>query len=460
MQNFKSVWMSAVELLSASINETAMNLWIRTIVPYKYESDCAILKVETDFQRDIILTKYRTFIVKALEEVVGFEMNIDVIADESASKIEEKEKDPISAVTEENSAAEEDRSVEYTFDNFIVADSNKHAVAACRAVANRPAGAYNPLFIYGNTGLGKTHLLFAIKNEINKKYPNYKTLYVKSEEFVNEVVALTQQGKSPAAAANTGNSLNTMADLKKKYRNVDVLLVDDIQFIGGKETTQTEFFYTFDALYQANKQIILVSDRPPKEIKNLDDRLRGRFEQGLTTDIYMPEYELKVAFIKQKALMYNIKMTDEVIDFIAQRIKNNIRQLEGVMKKIMAFQEISNMPPNLAIAQNAIKDITHDNMPLPVVVDKVIMEVASVYDVPTEEIKGKKKKAQFTKARQIAMYILSVVTDMSLKEIGNQFNGRDHSTAFYSIEKVKEEIETNTTLRTEIDEIIKKIKSY
>ena len=457
MQNFKSVWAAAVDLLQNSINETAMNLWIKTITPVKYESDYAILKVESDFQRDVIMTRYKSVIIKALEDVVGFEMNIKVITDESSASEEVAKSDPVSSVTEEAVAAAEDKSSEYTFSNFIVADSNKHAFAACKAVANHPAGAYNPLFIYGNTGLGKTHLLFAIKNEINALHPELKTLYVKSEHFVNELVALTSQGK---ALSDNANSPKNMIEFKEKYRGVDVLLVDDIQFIAGKETSQNEFFHTFDALYQANKQIILVSDRPPKDMLLLDERLKSRFEQGLTTDIYMPEYELKVAFIRQKALMYNIKMTDEVIDFIAQRIKNNIRQLEGVIKKLMAFQDISDMPPNIAIAQSAIKDITHENMPVPVIVDKVIIEVSSAYDVSAEEIKGNSRKKNIVLARQIAMYILKTVTDMSLEDIGKPFGNKDHSTVYYAIEKIEKTLETNTSLNNEINDIIKKIKSY
>lgn len=457
MQNFKSVWAAAVDLLQNSINETAMNLWIKTITPVKYESDYAILKVESDFQRDVIMTRYKSVIIKALEDVVGFEMNIKVITDESSASEEVAKSDPVFSVTEEAVAAAEDKSSEYTFSNFIVADSNKHAFAACKAVANHPAGAYNPLFIYGNTGLGKTHLLFAIKNEINALHPELKTLYVKSEHFVNELVALTSQGK---ALSDNANSPKNMIEFKEKYRGVDVLLVDDIQFIAGKETSQNEFFHTFDALYQANKQIILVSDRPPKDMLLLDERLKSRFEQGLTTDIYMPEYELKVAFIRQKALMYNIKMTDEVIDFIAQRIKNNIRQLEGVMKKLMAFQDISDMPPNIAIAQSAIKDITHENMPVSVIVDKVIIEVSSAYDVSAEEIKGNSRKKNIVLARQIAMYILKTVTDMSLEDIGKPFGNKDHSTVYYAIEKIEKTLETNTSLNNEINDIIKKIKSY
>ena len=252
-----------------------------------------------------------------------------------------------------------------------------------------------------------------------------------------------------------------MADFKNKYRNVDVLLMDDIQFIAGKEQTQNEFFHTFDALYMAHKQIILVSDRPPKDIQFLDKRLCSRFESGLTTDISMPEYELKVSFIKQKALLFNVKITDEVCDYIAQRVKNNIRQLEGVMKKLMAFQQISNLPPNIAIAQEAIKDVTNENEPLPIIVDKVIMEVSSEYEVSSEDIKSKKRNSSnIVFARQVAMFILKEITPMALEEIGKQFSGRDHSTVHYAIKKIEKKADNDTVLRAKIDEIIKRIRSY
>ncbi len=457
MQNFKSIWACAVEKMRDSFNDTAFDLWISTIEPLKYEDDCAILRVESDFQKSIIMSKYRDIIRQALFDTVGFDMDIKVVASEDGSK-----EHSFSKKTSEPDLEDDMMQMdfpEYTFENFIVGDSNKHAYASCLAVAKNPAKAYNPLFIYGNTGLGKTHLLFAIKNEIQKNFPSYKTLYVKSEDFTNELIELTRQGKSMAAKPE-GEARN-MADFKNKYRNVDVLLMDDIQFIAGKEQTQNEFFHTFDALYMNHKQIILVSDRPPKDIQFLDKRLCSRFESGLTTDICMPEYELKVAFIKQKAMLYNIKISEEISDYIAQRVKNNIRQLEGVMKKLMAFQQISNLPPNIAIAQEAIKDITNENEPLPVIVDKVIMEVASEYEVSAEDIKSRRRNSSnIVFARHIAMYILKEITPMSLQEIGKQFSGKDHSTIHYAVKKIEEKVEIDHVLRAKIDNIIKKVRSY
>jgi chromosomal replication initiator protein len=443
MQAFKNVWQTAVEKLESSISETAMTLWIKTIQPIIYENDSAVLLVESPFHRDIIMSKYRDLIRKVLTEIVGFEMDINVVTPEDkrySGKIKQNE-------VNENIDLEqfvEPVFPEYTFDNFIVGDSNKHAHAACIAVAKNPAKAYNPLFLYGNTGLGKTHLLYAIKNEIKKTYPNYKTLYIKSEDFTNDLIEYI--GKK------------NMQEFKNKYRSVDVLLVDDIQFIAGKDSTQDEFFHTFNALYEANKQIILASDRPPRDIQLLESRLRSRFESGIITDIYMPEYELKVAIIKQKAISYNISLPEDVIDFVAQRIKNNIRQLEGVLKKIMAFQLISKSPPNIAIAQSAIRDITNENEPLPIIVDKVITEVSREFEVSPEDIKSKKRIESITFARQVSMYIMREITDMSLPEIGQQFNGRDHSTVHHAIKKIEDKININNILKSRINDIIKNIR--
>lgn len=443
MQAFKNVWQTAVDKLESSISETAMTLWIKTIQPVIYENDSAVLLVESPFHRDIIMSKYRDLIRKVLTEIVGFEMDINVVTPEDkrySGKLKQNE-------VNENLDLEqfvEPVFPEYTFENFIVGDSNKHAHAACIAVAKNPAKAYNPLFLYGNTGLGKTHLLYAIKNEIKKTYPNYKTLYIKSEDFTNDLIEYI--GKK------------NMQEFKNKYRSVDVLLVDDIQFIAGKDSTQDEFFHTFNALYEANKQIILASDRPPRDIQLLESRLRSRFESGIITDIYMPEYELKVAIIKQKAISYNISLPEDVIDFVAQRIKNNIRQLEGVLKKIMAFQLISKSPPNIAIAQSAIRDITNENEPLPIIVDKVITEVSREFEVSPEDIKSKKRIESITFARQVSMYIMREITDMSLPEIGQQFNGRDHSTVHHAIKKIEDKINVNNILKSRINDIIKNIR--
>jgi len=445
MQSFKSIWQLTVEHLASYISEPAMDLWINPMVPIVYENDCAVFMVESPFQRDIIMSKYKDLICSEMSKIVGFDMNINVTTPD-----EKKYPKPKPIIEQEKKPEVEYESIpkpiypEYTFDTFVVGDSNKHAHAACLAVANNPAHAYNPLFLYGNTGLGKTHLLKAIRNEIQVKFPNYKTIYVTGEEFTSELIE------------NIRNK--TMTEFKNKYRNIDALFVDDIQFIANKDSTQDEFFHTFNALYDAGKQIVLASDRPPRDIQLLENRLRSRFEMGIITDIYMPEYELKVAIIKQKAKTYGIELPDDVVEFVAMKIKNNIRQLEGVLKKIMAFQLISNLPPSIAIAQSAVRDIVTENEPAPVIFDKVLNEVSREFNVTVEDIISKKRIENITFARQIAMYIMREITDLSLPEIGENFNGRDHSTVHHSIRKIEDKLEKNPSLKLRIDNIIKTVK--
>ena len=447
MQSLNSIWNLTVDELDKHISGTAMNLWIRTITPIRYEDNCFVLAVHSPFQKDIIMSKYRPMLKDTLSDIVGFEVDIKVLTSEDKQEIPKSK--AVNINTEVESSMNEvvdQKPAEYTFDNFIVGESNKHAHAACLSVARNPARSYNPLFIYGNTGLGKTHLLKAISTEVKKNFPSYNVLYVKGEEFTNDLIDHLQN--------------KNMTEFKNKYRTVDVLLVDDIQFIAGKDSTQDEFFHTFNALYEDNKQIILASDRPPKDIQLLESRLRSRFESGIITDIYMPEYELKVAIIKMKAQSYGITLPPDVIDFVAMKIKNNIRQLEGVITKIMAFQLVSNVSPSIAIAQSAIRDIVNENEPLPVVVDKIILEVSREFDIPAEEIKGTKRVESIAFARQIAMYIMREITDMSLPEIGQEFNGKDHSTVHHSIKKIEQKLTTNPVFKDRIQQIIKNVKEH
>jgi chromosomal replication initiator protein len=317
MMTFRNVWDKTVEQLEQMVTKNALDMWIRTLEPIAYENDAAILMAQSPFQRDIVMSRYKDIIAAAMGEVVGFEMDVDVVTAEERKKIVP------STVIEDHPKVEEKLEKitssfshpQYSFENFIVGDSNRHAHAACLAVAQNPSGAYNPLFLHGSTGLGKTHLLYAIQNEIKKLYPEKITLYIRSEDFTNELIENVKR--------------NTMSEFKNKYRSLNVLMVDDIQFIAGKNSTQDEFFHTFNALYEANKQIILVSDRPPRDIQLLEDRLRSRFEMGLITDIYQPEYELKVAIIRQRCQFYGLDLSDEVVGFIAQHVKSNIRRSKG-----------------------------------------------------------------------------------------------------------------------------------
>ncbi|NMB30560.1 MAG: chromosomal replication initiator protein DnaA, partial [Clostridiales bacterium] len=333
---------------------------------------------------------------------------------------------------------------DYTFDTFIVGSSNDFAYAACQAVAKRQTGAYNPLFIYGPSGLGKTHLLMAISHEIRRNSPETNIIYVNGEAFANEFITAI------------GNE--TTSQFHEKYRSTDILLVDDIQFIAGKERTQEEFFYTFNELHQINKQIVLTSDRPPKDIKTLEDRLRTRFEWGLLTDISTPDFETRIAIIRRKAELLEIEIPDDVAQFIANRLKNNIRQLEGAVKKIKALKLLAGTHPSVSMAQNVISDILNDNKPLPVTIDRIITEISRTYNVSPEDIRSTKRSANISTARQISMYVVREITQISLSSIGEEFGGRDHSTVVYAIGQVEKLMKRDVKAKETIEDIIKNIR--
>lgn len=444
---FRNVWEKTLLQLEQLISKNALDMWVRTLEPVAYEDDAAVLISPSPFQRDIVMSKYKDIISASMSEVVGFEIEINVVTPEERKRVS-----PSATVSPAENGVEESLEKltssivhpEFTFENFIVGDSNRHAHAACMAVAKNPSGAYNPLFIHGPTGLGKTHLLYAIQNEVKKANPSKNCLYIRSEDFINELVESMKQ--------------HTMTEFKNKYRSLDLFMVDDIQFIAGKDSTQVEFFHTFETLFSDNKQIILVSDRPPRDIQLLTDRLRSRFESGVIVSVGQPEYELKAAIIRQRCQFYDMNLSDDVISFIAQHVKSNIRQIEGVLKKMMAYRLISNSTPNMAIAQSAIRDITNENQPLPVIIDKILLEVSREYDVTIDEICSSRRIEKITNARQIAMYIMREITPMSLPEIGKQFNNRDHSTVHHAIERVEYKIQMNSNLKLRIDDIIKNIR--
>jgi len=383
--------------------------------------------------------------------VLGFEVKIVIITESElninvpAYKEEEKpamDEDPNMKFELEKSFAGAE--YDYTFDTFIVGSSNDFAYAACQAVAKRQTGAYNPLFIYGPSGLGKTHLLMAISHEIRRNSPETNIIYVNGEAFANEFITAI------------GNE--TTSQFHEKYRSTDILLVDDIQFIAGKERTQEEFFYTFNELHQINKQIVLTSDRPPKDIKTLEDRLRTRFEWGLLTDISTPDFETRIAIIRRKAELLEIEIPDDVAQFIANRLKNNIRQLEGAVKKIKALKLLAGTHPSVSMAQNVISDILNDNKPLPVTIDRIITEISRTYNVSPEDIRSTKRSANISTARQISMYVVREITQISLSSIGEEFGGRDHSTVVYAIGQVEKLMKRDVKAKETIEDIIKNIR--
>jgi chromosomal replication initiator protein len=334
---------------------------------------------------------------------------------------------------------------EHTFDTFIQGESNKLAYAACKAVAAGQNN-YNPLYIYGNPGLGKTHLLSAVRNEISKNRPNLNIVFAASDNFINDFVS----------SIRTDSTM----EFKRKYRSADVLLVDDVQFFAGKKECQQELFNTFNELHSNNRQIIFTSDRPPKEINDIDQRLQSRFEWGLLADISIPEFETRVAIIQRKAKLMDLTIQPNVVEFIADKLKNNIRQLEGAIIKINAMSLVSDVVPTVAMAKGIIQEIMDEVVPTPLTIEKVINEVAITYGLTSDELRSKKRSANISTARQIAIYIVHKITGLSYAEIGKQFGNRDHSTIVYAVNKVRDIVQSNREHRKTIDDIIKNVSNF
>ena len=416
MESIKEVWEGVERYLRTvdGMPQVVFDVWIAGIEPYAIKDGEMVVYVNTNYQRRIILENYAERIMNAFQHVLGIPLGLKIIAREVPA-VETKQETPAAPETAVSFEAN------FTFDNFIVGSSNKFAYAASQAVATKPAVQYNPLFIYGGSGLGKTHLLYAICNEIRKNMPAAKIFYTKAETMTNEIIEAIQK--------------HTTADLRAKYRQVDVLLVDDIQFLAGKESTQEEFFHTFDFLHSNNKQIILTSDRPPKEIATLSDRLRNRFEMGLMADIQPPDLETRIAIIRRKAESLDIPISDDIAEYIAGQLKSNVRQLEGVVKNMKAQYMLKGEKLSVLTAQNAIRDIRNDNQPVTVTVDRIISEVARSMMVKPEDIRSQKRSAPISQARQVAEYVMRNVTGLPMQSIGDEFGARDHSTIVYAIRK-------------------------
>ena len=445
MESFKEVFMMVSDFCRGEITDVAHKLWISCIEPVSFEDGTATLFVRTDFQKKIIEEKYIALLLRAFENVLGFQINIRIVSgDEKAAQPQSAEQVIPSYSSEIVDQTVQGGDYEYTFSTFIVGPSNKFAHAASLAVATNPSSAYNPLFIYGPSGLGKTHLLRAIGAEIQKNNQAANIIYVRGEEFTNELISSIKT--------------ETTSAFHDKYRKADILLVDDIQFIGGKESTQEEFFHTFNTLYQDNKQIVLTSDRPPKEIKTLEDRLRTRFEWGLLADVQPPDFETRIAIIRRKAELLDLHIPDEVAEYIANRLKNNIRQLEGAVKKLKAYKLLAGSSPSISIAQNAIRDILNDNQPVPVTVERIISEVARTFSVSPEDIRSGKRNAQISSARQVSIYVVREITQMSMAAIGEEFGGRDHSTIVYAIQQVEKTMKQDSKYRETVEDIVKNIR--
>lgn len=454
MDTLNDIWKEVLALCKQEVSDVMYNMWLVPLEFYKLENDTAVFIVNADFRKTIVSTKFAPLIKKNFKEVIGFDVEIDIIVDGAYSEKStsaEEEKEPVSDVQTVQEEPEEEKPVNtrkstasFTFDNFVVGKSNLFAYNVAKGVAENPGVQYNPLLIYGNSGLGKTHLLYAIYNEIKRRNPNDILVYTTGESFLNEIVECV--GKK-----------NTYV-FHNKYRNVDALLVDDIQVIQKGEMVQEEFFHTFNALDQAGKQIILTSDVPPKEMAILDDRLRTRFEMGVLADIQPPDIETRKAIIKRKSQSLGITLNENIIDYIATKIKNNIRQLEGTVKKIEALRRVYGTMPSMEQVQSIVKDVVSDSLPTSVVITNIFNAVSDTYGVSVEEIKSANRSANISQARNICMYIIKNVTGITLKEVGTYF-GKDHSTVLHSVKRVETAMDNDRNFKNAINNIVREVKS-
>ncbi|APQ76791.1 chromosomal replication initiator protein DnaA [Clostridium botulinum] len=434
-------WEKAINIIKGELTEVSFNTWIKSINPISLENNSLKLAVPNDFTKGILESRYKDLIVNALKLLTSKKYNIDFIVttEEKIEKNHNNEKSNI-VVNDEMSTM---LNPKYTFDSFVIGNSNRFAHAASLAVAESPAKAYNPLFIYGGVGLGKTHLMHAIGHYILNNNPKSQVVYVSSEKFTNELINSIKDDKN--------------VEFRNKYRNIDILLVDDIQFIAGKERTQEEFFHTFNALYEANKQIIISSDRPPKEIPTLEDRLRSRFEWGLIADIQAPDFETRMAILKKKADVEKLNIPNEVMVYIATKIKSNIRELEGALIRIVAFSSLTNKEISVDLASEALKDIISSKQTRQVTIDIIQEVVANYYNLKIEDLKSARRTRNIAFPRQIAMYLSRKLTDMSLPKIGEEFGGRDHTTVIHAYEKISNNLKKDESLQNAINELNKRI---
>ena len=430
-----------------NISASAKELWLDALEPISMEGNVVTLATDTDFKRNTINSIYLEKLEEQFTIVLGNQIKVEIIIKDDIPTTETKFNDIRNSreLTNKIDNIVHDNKVTYTFDNFIVGPSNNLAYAAAKAVSQKQHEKYNPLFIYGDSGLGKTHLLSAIQNEMTKNYPGINIIYISAETFTNEFLHSITANKTEL--------------FDEKYRNADALLIDDIQFIAGKEQTEEKFFHIFNELYKLNKAIVLTSDRPAKEIKSISDRLKTRFSSGLAADVRAPEYETRLAIIQRKADLLNFKIPDDVVDFIATKLKSNIRQIEGVVTKMNALYMVSQIKPTIVVAQNVIKDIVSDHQPIPITVDKIISEAAKIYNVDPDEIRSPKRNSPVSSARKVAIYVIQEITGLPYEAIGQEFSGRDHSTVVYAIKNVKEMMAKDSNFRSVIEDLIKNIKA-
>ena len=444
--NFEELWNEVLEIVKEDTNQVSFNTWFKPLKIVAYKNNTIYLETADEFIKNTLQKRHYNFLKNAFTYVLKKDTEL-VFTVPGESIDENPKKDTVNCSSGEdsdNSNSDRKLNPKYRFDNFIIGNSNRFAHAASLAVAEAPSTAYNPLFLYGGVGLGKTHLMHAIGHYILDNNPDAYVLYVTSEKFTNDLINSIKDG--------------TNEEFRNTYRRADVLLVDDIQFIAGKESTQEEFFHTFNALHEANKQIIVSSDNPPSEIPTLEDRLRSRFEWGLIADIQPPDYETRIAILRKKAEAENYNVPDDVIQYIAQNIQSNIRKLEGALIRIYAYASLTNKKEvTLELAQEALKHLISNNKK--VTLDDIKEVVSNYYNISTEDLVSKRKTKNIAYPRQVAMYIARKLTDMSLPKLGEEFGGRDHSTVLHAYNKVEEDIENSQDAKKNIEDIISMLNS-
>ena len=413
------VWEKVKALMGAEMTATTLNTWFDDAEAVALEESRFVLYTPTRFKRDIIAARYLTPIQNALHELFSADFQVTVLTEDEKSGFQEAAKQGVFLPGTE----------EYTFDRFVVGSSNKFAHAAARKVADNPGESYNPLFIHGESGLGKTHLLYAIAHAVHKEHPAYRIVYIRGDAFTNELIDAIQKGKNEA--------------FRSKYRSADVFLMDDVQFIAGRDSTQEEMFHTFNTLYELKKQIVFTSDRPPKEMLRLEDRLKTRFEWGLLADIIPPDYETRMAIIRNKSIRMGMELPDFLIQLIAENITANVRQIEGTVNKIMAYQDLIGDTVDKNTVIRAVKDIFKEKSDILPTADVIIEEVCKFYNIEPDILRGQGRSKDISLARQIAIYQIRRMTNLSLKEIGQEFGGRDHSTVLNALNRIENLVKTD-----------------
>lgn len=440
---YEKQWEAILSIIELETSSVSFNTWFKDTQILDIQDNVLILSVKNEFTKEILNTRYLELIRNSALQVLNKEYTIKFVLPNEQTNLEQNNRkteqlqDPLNNPSNLNPR--------YVFDSFVVGNSNRMAHAAALAVAEAPARAYNPLFLYGGVGLGKTHLMHSIAHFILDQNPNAKVIYASSEKFTNELINSIRDDKNES--------------FRNKYRNIDVLLIDDIQFIAGKERTQEEFFHTFNELHEANKQIIISSDRPPKEIQTLEDRLRSRFEWGLIADIQSPDLETRIAILRKKAEIESLSVPEDVLLFIAKTVISNIRELEGALNRILAFSSLTNKPITVELANEALKDLISKDKPKVITAEYIQETVANYFHLKPEDLQSSKRTRNIAYPRQIAMYLCRKLTDLSLPKIGEKFGGRDHTTIIHGFEKISRELQTDIELTQVLNELESKITS-